>query len=219
MNNELLSLIEANKNLIYKIALKYKNSYNIEDLYQVGVIGLIEAYKNYDRNSNTKFSSYSYMYILGNIIEFIKKDRSLKVSDNVSKLYNAYEKSKEFLTQKFQRDPTMSEISEFMKVDERVIYEIVLSKERVSSLDEKINDTEYDNYEIIGEDNRENIDNRIVLNNSISKLNEIDKQIIKYRYYNDYTQRETAEFLNMSQVQVSRHETKALKLIKKEITM
>lgn len=219
MNNELLYLIESNKNMIYKIASKYSNYYNIEDLYQVGVIGLLEAYKNYDKNSNAKFTSYSYMYILGNIVEFIKKDRAVKVSDNVTKLYKAYEKSKEFLTQSYQRDPTISEISEFMKVDEKLIYDIILSKERVSSLDEKVSDTEYDSYEVIGEDSRDSIDNKIILNNSLSKLDDVDKKIIEYRYYSDYTQSETAKFMNMTQVQVSRRESKALKLIKKEITM
>jgi RNA polymerase sporulation-specific sigma factor len=219
MNTELMHIIETNKNIIYKIASKYRDYYNVEDLYQVGVIGLIEAYKNYNKNSNAKFISYAYMYIIGNMVEYIKKDKSIKVSDNLTKLYKAYEKSKDYLTQKLQRAPTIEELSVFMKADEKIIYDVILSKEKVSSLDEKIYNNDYDNYEFIGKDTTNEIDNKIILENSISKLDDVYKKIIQYRYYDDYTQSETAKFMNMSQVQVSRHESKALKLIKKEITM
>ena len=71
MSNE---IIESNSWLIYKIARSYSEYYNIEDLFQVGSIGLLKAYKNYDKNSNVKFSTFAYKYVFGEIISYIKKD-------------------------------------------------------------------------------------------------------------------------------------------------
>lgn len=216
MNDDILKLINDNKNLIYKIAGKYSYHYDMEDLYQVGVIGLIKAYKNYNFNSNAKFSTYAYSYILGEILEFIKNDRNIKVNSNDIKLYKAYQKAVEFLTHKNSRVPSFSEVCRFLEVPEEIVYNSLISSEFTISLDNEINEVK-NYYEILGEDNSEKLNDLICLKNEIEKLKTIEKEIINYRYYKDYTQNETADILGISQVQVSRYEKNILSRIKEKM--
>ena len=127
MSEQLMCSIKDNEKLIYKIASKYSNYYNIDDLYQAGCIGIIKAFKNYDNNSCTKFSTYAYKYILGEMIDFIRKDKSIIVSDEVYDLYKRYLKVKELLSSKYERDISFSEICKYMGIDERYMLNIVES--------------------------------------------------------------------------------------------
>ena len=105
MTETIEELINENKNFIYKIASKYSKYYSIEDLFQVGAIGFIKAYKKY-KSVGVKFTTYAYKYVLGEIIEYIRNDRTMKVSSDILKLYKSYEKTKDFLVQKLNRMPT-----------------------------------------------------------------------------------------------------------------
>ena len=90
MSEKYLTLIKESEGLIYKIASKYSMYYSIDDLYQVGSIGVIKAYKNFKRDTSVKFSTYAYKYILGEIIEFIRTDRNIRVSEEYMSLYKKY---------------------------------------------------------------------------------------------------------------------------------
>lgn len=199
------------KDMIYKIACKYSKYYSIEDLFQVGVIGLIKAKKNFKDNMNTKFSTYAYTYIMGEILEYIKTDRCIKVSSDTLKLYKAYEKSKEYLMNELGRNVSLEEVSKFMNIDYNILSDAIIRSEYVLSTDAKLNDGEFILDNIISTDNREKIDNLLDLKKELSKLNKVEKELILLRYFKDYTQSETASELNMSQVQVSRNENRILK--------
>lgn len=198
------------KDMIYKICSKYSKYYLVEDLYQVGVIGLMKAKKNYKSNMNTKFTTYAYNYILGEIIEFIKNDRTIKVSSDTLKLYKAYEKSKDYLTNELGRNVSLEEISKFMNVDINILSDTIIKSEFVLSTDSKLSDN-FTLENITGKDNRKQIDDLIDLRNELERLSKEERKLIELRYFKDYTQSETAELLNMSQVQVSRNESKILK--------
>ena len=217
MIKTLESILEENKNLIYKIASKYRNYYNIEDLFQVGCMGIIKAYKNYKSNSNAEFSSYAYKYIFGEIIEYIKNDRNVKVSTDMIKLYKAYEKTKEFLTLKLNKEPALHEIASFMNLDSDYLSNVINTCKFTVSLEASLNDEEFSLDKIIGNDNTEIVDKLLDLKEEISKLSEEEKKLIDLRYFKDYTQYETAKIMNMSQVKVSRNETLILKKIKSRI--
>lgn len=213
MKQEITTLISDNKNLIYKIASKYSLYYDIEDLFQVGVIGVMKAYKNFNFEMNAKFSTYAYSYILGEILEYIKNDRNIKVNSDAIKLYKSYQKACEFLTHKNSKIPTFTEVCKFLEVSEAEMYNSIVSSEFTVSLDNEVNDNS-NYYELIGEDNRETLDDLICLRNEISNLNTIDREIIRCRYYKDYTQSETANVLGITQVQVSRYEKNILTRMK-----
>ena len=91
-------LILKHEKLIYSIINKYRNFYDVEDLKQVAVIGLIKAFNNYKSNLNTKFSTYAYKYILGEVLKFVNDNRSFRLSKEYLQLENRVSKAREILT-------------------------------------------------------------------------------------------------------------------------
>ena len=218
MNEEIKNIIINNSNLIKKIASRYSSLSSFEDLYQVGIIGLIKAYNKYDKNNGAKFSTYAYKYIQGEMLELLRTDRSIKVSSDYLKLYKAYNKCKEFLTQRDGKEPTLLEISKFMNVSEKSIEDAFIACEFVSSLDKDINNDEGLNlYEIVGDAKEENYEEKIMVKEAIENLEEIERKLVACRFYKDLTQSETAEYMNMSQIQVSRLEKKVKEKIRVRI--
>lgn len=208
MNTQVYLKIKENENLIYKIASKYSNYYNIDDLYQAGCMGIIKACKNY-KNNNTKFSTYAYKYILGEMIDFIRKDKNIIISDETYDLYKKYIRIKELLCEKYQREVSFSEICKYMNVDEKYMLRIV------ESIYVDKSESVYENAYI---DMRDNIDMEILIENEIENLNEYERALIKSRYFMGYSQDETASLLGVNQVKVSRNEKLILKKIKDNIT-
>lgn len=211
MSNE---IIESNSWLIYKIARSYSEYYNIEDLFQVGSIGLLKAYKNYDKNSNVKFSTFAYKYVFGEIISYIKKDRNIIVGDEYMSIYKKYEKVKSLLISKYNREVSFSEICKFMEMDEQKLISVIESVMFTKSID----GDSLINYEL-AYDNREDIFNKVLLESELDALEPFDKSLINYRYYQGFTQSETAQALNTSQVKVSRREKMILQRIKTNISV
>lgn len=207
-------LILSNSRLIYKIA-SYFNIKNKEDLYQVGCIGLIKAYNNYDNNKNTKFSTYAYPYILGEMKKYLREDKGIKISREITQLNSKIEESYIVLTQKLNRTPSSKELSLFLEIDEYLIIEALKSTNALTSLDELI----YDNmslYDTI-QSNELDLNTLLFLKEELNNLSELDKKIIELRYFNDLTQQEVSNVLGMSQVQVSRGEQKVLKNLRKNM--
>lgn len=211
MSNE---IIESNSWLIYKIARSYSEYYNIEDLFQVGSIGLLKAYKNYDKNSNVKFSTFAYKYVFGEIISYIKKDRNIIVGDEYMSIYKKYEKVKSLRISKYNREVSFSEICKFMEMDEQKLLSVIESVMFTKSID----GDSLINYEF-AYDNREDIFNKVLLESELDALEPFDKSLINYRYYQGFTQSETAQALNTSQVKVSRREKMILQRIKTNISV
>ena len=206
------SLIKDNEWLIYEIASKYTNYYNIEDLYQAGTIGIIKASKTYKSEYNVKFSTYAYKSILGEIVDFIRKDRSIIISNEVYQVYKKYLKIKELLRNKNSSEPTFSEICSFMGIRENDMLRIIESISYTVSPDDNEIYNEFYN------DDRETIDDKILISNELERLDDFDKALINYRYYEGYTQSETADIMGISQVKVSRQEKMILSRIKNNIT-
>lgn len=216
MKKEIYILISENKNLIYSIAHKYSSYSCIDDLFQAGCIGLMNAYKNYDKKSNTKFSTYAYTYIVGEIISFIRNDRLIKVNSENKKIYKLYEETKEYLTKLNSREVSFKEIADYLNINEYDLYSALSNNYELESIDSCIyNDMPME--EVIGMDERDKVDEMLDLQSEMDKLKEEERKIINYRYFNDYTQTETAQAMGMSQVQVSRCESKILSKMKKEI--
>lgn len=210
-------LIIDNDKLIYKIINKYQNYFELEDLYQVAIIGLIKAYQKYNDKYNTKFTTYAYPYILGEVIKYINNFRSIKLNKNNKFLYPKIMKTKEILTQKLMKEPTNYELSLFLEIDETIIEEVMLANQMVDSLDKIImeDDKEMSMYDKLGYVDID-IDN-YPLSYELSKLSPLERQIIISRYYNNMSQKEVGEALGMYQVEVSRKEKKILQKLKNNI--
>ena len=190
--------------LIYSTINKYTSRYDKDDLYQVGMIGLMDAYKHYDSSYDTKFSSFAYYYILGEVNKFIRNSSSLKISKSVIELKSRILKVKESMTQKLGRTPTNLEISLYLEVPVELIDEALLTDE-VESIDE-----EYNMIPSFDDTSAEVLD----LKEELRKLPEEERKLIIARYFEEMTQQETSQLLGMSQVQVSRNESKILKKLR-----
>jgi RNA polymerase sporulation-specific sigma factor len=215
--DEITNLILNNEKLIYSITNYFKNYNSREDLYQAGCLGLISAYKKYNPNMNCKFTTYAYPYILGEMRKLVREDKGIKISREITKLNLKIEKAYVLLTQKLMKEPTTYEIASFLEIPEYYVSEAILSLNKIKSIDEPVNGEgkEFTLQDVIGKCN--NIDDLILLRDSLNNLTEDEKELINNRYVNDYTQSETSKIIGMSQVQVSRKEHKVLEKLKQKM--
>ncbi len=216
MNAEYYRVINENKGMIYKIAYDFCGHSHIEDLFQVGCIGVIKAYKRYKKEFNTAFSTYAYHDILGEMANYLKNDRLVKLNGNNAKIYKLYKKARDFLISSKGFEPSLSDIAAFMGISELDLYNAICNNYPTESIDKEVAE-DLLLQDVIGNDERELVESSIDLKQELDKLTEKERKIIKYRYYEDYTQCETADMMGMSQVQVSRAENKILSRMKKEM--
>ena len=210
-------IILNNEKLIYSICNYFKNYNSIEDLYQAGCLGLIEAYKRYNPNMNCKFTTYAYPFILGEMRKLVREDKGLKISREISKLNLKIEKAYILLSQKLMKEPSIQEIANYLEIPEFYVSEAILSLNKVKSIEEPINSDGRDLtlQDVIGKS--DNIDELILLKDILKTLNSEELDILDNRYIKDYTQSETAKIIGISQVQVSRKENKVLKKLCKKM--
>ena len=134
------SILDYEK-MVYSIISKYSyNKNDLEDLYQVGMIALSHACDNFKEGYNTKFSSYAHLYIKGEVLKYIRENRLVKVNKDYIRLNSLISKTREALTQKYMREPTISEISLFLEVPVEVLNDAILANDYVKSLDYTLND-------------------------------------------------------------------------------
>ncbi len=216
MNNLLEKVIEDSAGLIWSIA---KMFYGTEksDLYQAGVLGVIKAYQNYKKDGDTKFSTYAYKYIYGEMY-IVANSKSIKLSKDILKLVKMIEHGRNILAQKLLHTPTNKELAAFLEIEEEKIEQAILWASSIISID---NDTEEERslHEIIPCEEKITQDDKLLLSESLNTLNSLEKDIISARYYEDLTQSETARKLGITQVMVSRYETKSLAKMRKFMYM
>lgn len=213
MNYE--KVVKDNEKMIWKIASHFYGV-DTEDLFQAGIVGLLKALQNYKNNGLTKFSTYAYDYIFGEMY-LLANNRGLKISKDILKLYKKIENARYVLAQKLNKIPSNIELAEFLGLHLDDINMAINSANIVMSLDSQDND-ERSIYETIKAKD-EDLDTRILLNDSMEALTESEKNIIQSRYFEDLTQSEVARKLNMSQVMVSRYEKKGINKMREYLTM
>lgn len=207
-------IIIENQNLIYYVANFFKNYSYKEDLYQAGRLGMVKAYNKYNPDMGCKFTTYAFSYILGEMRKLTREDKGIKISREISKLNLKIEKAYVLLSQKLMKEPSIGEIAEFLEIPEYYVSEALLSLNKIKSIDEPVNldGREFTLQDVVGQS--QNIDDLILLRESLQNLTEEERAIINNRYMKDYTQTETSKIVGMSQVQVSRKEQKVLEKIK-----
>ncbi|MEI3530030.1 MAG: sigma-70 family RNA polymerase sigma factor [Bacilli bacterium] len=219
MTEDLEKLIIDNQNLIYSITHNFTNYPNKDDLFQAGTLGLINAYYRFDPSMGVKFTTYAYPYIVGEMCQLVRKDKGIKVSRNISKLNLMIEKASILLSQQLMREPTISELSNFLEVSEYELYEAIRSNNVIQSIDEAITDDEKELtlHDVISQETEVDVDDLILLRQALENLDDFERDLIVNRYMRDMTQSETSKVLGMSQVQVSRKEQKILMKLKDKL--
>ena len=215
---EIIEELLISDELKLRIMANAKKFYNVEkkDLYQAGYYGALKALKKYDFNSNIQFTTYANMYIFGEMYKFAQNNRNIKVDKTYLKIYKQIENAKSLLTQKFNREPSIEEVSMFLEIDTTLINDVIITCSTIISLDEEnecLNDSNL--YAITG--TNYDYDTKLLIRDSLEELNDMEKKVIEFRYFKDYTQQETAKEMGINQVKVSRLESSSKRKIKEYI--
>ena len=215
-------LIEGNLKLVLSVLRKYQNrNVNMDDLFQVGVIGLIKAIENFDLSYNLKLSTYAIPLILGEVKRYLRDNQSsLRVSRGTKDFAYQILKYKEDYRQINGTEISYEELAKYFNTTEYQISNALDSlKEPVSIFEPIYNDGGEAIYlfdEIADESHQnEDRDNYLLLKKSLQKLKEREKNILMQRYLVGKTQMEIASNLNISQAQVSRIEKSAIRTLRR----
>lgn len=192
---------------------------NIDDLFQIGCIGLMKAIDNFDLSHQVKFSTYAVPMIIGEVRRFLRDNNSIRVSRSLRDIAYKTVSAREALTRELDREPTLDEIAERTSISREEIIQSLDAIQSPLSLYEPIysdgGDTLYVMDQISDKKNKEdNWVQEIALCEALKKLPKREQRIIKMRFYEGKTQMEIAQEIHISQAQVSRLEKSALKTMK-----
>lgn len=224
---DMTKLIEDNSRLVWSIVRRFNGrGYDIEDLYQIGSIGLIKAIQRFDTSFEVRLSTYAVPYILGEIKRFIRDDGPIKISRSIKELnIKIIELQKEYLN-KYGKEITLEQLAKELKTSKEDIAMALDSARPVNSIeDSQYRDNKTDKTISLidqlssGKDEENEITNRIAIKKLISELKDNEKEVILLRYYKEKTQMQVAKILGITQVQVSRIERKVLDNMKRKLTV
>ena len=214
-------LINGNLKLVLSILKKYNNRDNMDDLFQVGCIGLIKAIDNFDLSHDVKFSTYAVPMILGEIRRYLRDNSSLRISRSIKDTAYKVLKLRELLTNKYGKEPTPSMLSKELDIPEIEIVEAMESMKDTVSMFEPIysdgGDTIYLSDQLEDKTEKYDKDTKLALKEALNKLKPKEQYIITERYITGKTQIELAEEIGISQAQISRLEKNGIEKIKKMI--
>jgi len=203
------------------ISKKFLNrGVDYDDIFQVASIALIKSVERFRPERGVKFVSFATPTIIGEIKRFFRDKASIiRIPRRIYEDYRKINLAKEHLYTLLQRPPRVNEIAEYLKINEETVLEIIESKNvySIKSFDQAAYiDDDIELHETIGgeDDSFERIENKDFLKRSIDKFNDVEKQFIQMRYYENKTQKSIAEVLGVSQMYVSRMEKKVLSKFK-----
>ena len=209
-------LIEKNLGLVHHIVKRFLGrGYDPEDLFQIGVIGLMKAIDKFDLKLEVRFSTYAVPKIAGEIRRFLRDDGAVKVSRSVKERAAAIKKARERLTGDFGRDPTVSELSEALGLSPEEIAAAETATSATESIQRQTGEEGFSLEDVLCTDGmEERLLERMALQEALARLNDKERLVIQLRYYHSLTQQRVAGLIGVSQVQVSRIEKKALERLR-----
>ena len=210
-------LIEQNLGLVHHIVKRFLGrGYDAEDLFQIGVIGLIKSIDKFDTSYDVKFSTYAVPLITGEIKRFLRDDGMVKVSRTLKENGMKVRYATERLGNKLNREPTLAEVAREAALTDEEVVMAMEANVQVESIYKSVYQNDGNEIFLVDQlaDEKQNeqelVLNHMVLSQLISGLPQKEQKLIKLRYYQDKTQTEVAKVLGISQVQVSRLEKKIL---------
>lgn len=214
-------LINGNLKLVLSIVQRFSSRCeNMDDLFQVGCIGLVKSIDNFDLKHEVRFSTYAVPMIMGEIKRYLRDNQVIRVSRHLKDLaYKAF-KLKEDYIHAHQKEPTAAWLASQLEVKEKDIVDALDSVQSVISIFEPVYNSDGDELFLLDQikDDKDEIDlleNVMALKHSMKNLKEKEMDIIQKRYYQDMTQTEIAQELGISQAQVSRLEKNAIATLRK----
>ena len=213
--------IKGNLRLVLSVIKRFSSSNeNVDDLFQIGCIGLMKAIDNFDITLNVKFSTYAVPMIMGEIRRFLRDNSSIRVSRSIKDTAYKAIYTKENMMKKSLREPTLAEVAKEVGVSkEEIVYALDAIQNPMSLYDPVYSDGEDTLYvmdQISDKKNKEeNWVEHLSLSEAMKQLNKREHEIIVLRFFEGKTQMEVAQMIGISQAQVSRLEKNALNVMKK----
>ena len=218
----LAQMMENNTGLVRGLAYRFRGrGVELEDLVQIGSIGMLKAIRSFDVSRGTAFSTYAVPLIVGEIRRFLRDDGPVKVGRRHKQLGASLLSIREKFASEHGREPQLHELAEICGISDA---EAALSLDALSpvhSLSESLGDEEVDftlEKMLSGEDPIEKRTDQLALQQVIGTLPPLWRQILFYRYFREYSQQTTAEALGLTQVKISREEKKIFAYMRKELT-
>lgn len=212
--------IEGNLRLVLSVIKRFSQSdENVDDLFQIGCVGLIKAIDNFDRTLGVKFSTYAVPMIIGEIRRYLRDGGAIRVSRSLKDIAYRALQVKEAILTATQKEPTIEEISAEIGIPREDIVYALDAIQTPMSLYEPIytdgGDTLYVMDQISDKKNKEELwVEQLSLKGALKKLCDREKEIIALRFFEGKTQMEVADLIGISQAQVSRLEKNALKVMR-----
>lgn len=216
--------IKGNLRLVLSVIRRFSSSNeNVDDLFQIGCVGLMKAVDNFDPDRMVKFSTYAVPMIVGEIRRYLRDNSSIRVSRSLRDTAYKAIYAKEGYIKKYMKEPTMQEIAEEIGIEKQDIMFALDAIQMPMSLYEPIysegGDTLYVMDQVSDKKNREeNWIEELSLEAAMERLNERERYIIRLRFFEGKTQMEVASQIHISQAQVSRLEKNALRTMRQYLT-
>ena len=210
------ALVRENSGLIWAIARRYVGrGTELEDLYQLGCLGFLKAVEGFDLGFGTQFSTYAVPKISGEIRRFLRDDGVVKVSRGIKEQAAAIKSVRNALTNALGREPTVNEISRQTGFSPEEIALAETATAATESIQREVGDEGFSLEDVLTDtESEEKMVEKIALRQAISNLPERERTVIQLRYFHGLTQDRVAKVLDVSQVQVSRIEKKAIQLLR-----
>lgn len=210
------TLVNENSGLIWSVARRFMGrGTEMDDLYQLGCLGFLKAVEGFDLQFGTQFSTYAVPKISGEIRRFLRDDGAVKVSRGIKEQAAAIKITRSQLTSALGREPTIGEISRQTGFTPEEIALAETATAATESIQRETGEEGFSLEQILTDtESEEKMVERIALNQAIGKLPEREGMVIKLRYFHGLTQQRVSKVLDVSQVQVSRIEKKALSHLK-----
>lgn len=215
--------IQGNLRLVLSIIQRFnRRGEPVDDLFQIGCIGLIKAIDNFDTSHNVRFSTYAVPMIIGEIRRYLRDNNSIRVSRSLRDIAYRALQARDQLIHRHSKEPTITEIANAIELPkEEVVFALEAIQEPVSLFEPIFNDGGDAIYVVDQvKDDKEDDDfwtRKITLKEALERLNTREKEILNLRFFEGKTQMEVADEIGISQAQVSRLEKNALKQMRKYV--
>jgi RNA polymerase sporulation-specific sigma factor len=213
-------IYEANVGLIYMVLERFKNSsYDYEDLFQVGSIGLLKAIDKFDFSFNVRFSTYAVPMIIGEIKKFLRDDGIVKVQRNIKETYTKIRWAQDKLRGDLGREPGVNEIASLLEMEKEDIVVAMEACQAPAYMHDVMPGEEREQLSLIdrlaNDEGNVLLLEKLALREALAQLEPREQEVILRRFFKDETQSCIADDLGVSQVQVSRIEKRAINKLKK----
>lgn len=215
-------VVEENLNLVHHVVKRFAGrGYDLQDLFQIGSIGLLKAVDHFDLTKDVCFSTYAVPMIMGEIRRFLRDDGMIRVSRSIKENAVLIHREREKIRKEEGREARMDEICRRTGLKEDAVIEATEAFREVESIDKSICNSDGKQVALVEllrdeRNEKEEIVNRLVLMQLLECLEQNERELILLRYLQNKTQTEVAHILSMSQVQVSRKEKKILLKLRNE---